>query len=253
MEYSIHALSELAGVSARTLRYYDQIGLLRPRGKTEAGYRLYGETEVDLLQQILFYRALGLGLAEIARIVQADGFDRLAALKAHLSALRARQAQTAALIEAVQKTILSLEGGTKMSDTEKFEAFKARAVRENEKKYGAEVRARYGDEQADAANAKVLGMTQADYERFEALKDEVQAALEAAVRAGEAPDGAAGGRIVRLHKTWLGYTWKDYTAEAHKALAEGYAADERFTAYYDRNVPGCARFLCEAVRFWAKE
>ena len=81
MEYSIHALAELAGVSARTLRYYDQIGLLKPKGATEAGYRLYGQEEVDLLQQILFYRALGVPLKEIARIVQADDFDRLRALE----------------------------------------------------------------------------------------------------------------------------------------------------------------------------
>ena len=131
MEYSIHALAELAGVSARTLRYYDQIGLLKPKGTTEAGYRLYGQEEVDLLQQILFYRALGVPLKEIARIVQADDFDRLHALKTHLSALRARQAQTAALIESVEKTIRSIKGGTEMSDSEKFEAFKQRVVREN--------------------------------------------------------------------------------------------------------------------------
>ena len=252
MEYSIHALAKLAGVSARTLRYYDQIGLLGPKGKTEAGYRLYGQAEVDLLQQILFYRALGVKLSEIARIVQADDFDRLRALESHLSALHARQAQTTALIESVEKTIRSIKGGTEMSDSEKFEAFKQRVVRENEEKYGAEVRAQYGDEQMDAANAKVLGMTQADYERFEALKDEVQQALEAAVRAGEDPAGPAGERIVRLHKTWLGGTWKEYTAGAHKALAEGYVTDERFTAYYDRNVSGCARFLCDAVQHWAK-
>ena len=85
MEYSIHALAKLAGVSARTLRYYDQIGLLGPKGKTEAGYRLYGREEVDLLQQILFYRALGVKLSEIARIVQADDFDKTDALPTELS------------------------------------------------------------------------------------------------------------------------------------------------------------------------
>lgn len=252
MEYSIHELSKLAGVSARTLRYYDEISLLRPSGATAAGCRLYGQAEVDLLQQILFYRALGVRLKEIARIVQADDFDQLEALRAHLSVLHARQAQTAALIESVNKTILSIEGGTAMSDTEKFEAFKRRVVRENEARYGAEVRARYGDAQADAANAKVLSMGEADYERFEALKDEVQTALEAAVCAGEDPKGAAGERIVRLHKTWLGFTWKEYTAAAHKGLAQGYVCDARFTAYYDRSVPGCAQFLCDAVQHWAK-
>lgn len=252
MEYGIHELSRLAGVSARTLRYYDQIGLLRPKSASAAGYRIYGQAEVDLLQQILFYRALGVKLGEIARIVQADDFDRLAALRGHLTALRARQAETAALIETVEKTIDSLEGGAEMNDTEKFEAFKRRIVAENEAVYGAEVRARYGDAAADASNAKVLGLSERDYERFETLKDEVQAALEAAVRAGEDPAGSAGERIVKLHKTWLGYTWKTYSVEAHRALAEGYVQDARFTAYYDRNVPGCAAFLRDAVQAWIK-
>ncbi len=252
MEYSIHTLAELAGISARTLRYYDEIGLLRPSGTTAAGYRLYSEQQVDLLQQILFYRALHVPLKEIARIVQADDFDRLRALEGHLSALYTQQAQTAALIATVQKTIRSLKGETAMTDMEKFEAFKHRIVQQNEQRYGAEVRAKYGDAQADAANAKLLGMTEADYERFEALKTEVQQALESAVQAGDDPAGPAGERIVRLHKTWLGMTWKAYTAEAHRALAEGYTADERFTAYYDRNVPGCAQFLCDAVQRWAQ-
>lgn len=251
MEYGIHDLSKLAGVSARTLRYYDQIGLLRPRGTSAAGYRIYGEAEVDQLQQILFYRALGVRLGEIARIVQADDFDRLGALRGHLDALRARQEQTAALIQTVEKTIESLERGEKMKDAEKFEAFKRRIVRENEEKHGAEVRSAFGDGQMDAANARILHMTQADYERFEALKDEVQDALEAAVRAGEKPESAAGERIVRLHRIWLGFTWKDYSANAHKGLAQGYVDDGRFTAYYDRRVPGCARFLCDAVHYWA--
>ncbi len=252
MEYSIHALAELAGISTRTLRYYDSIGLLHPCGTTAAGYRLYGPREVDLLQQILFYRALGVPLREIARIVQADDFDRLTALRSHLSALYARQAQTSALIETVQKTIQTLEKGDTMQDREKFEAFKQRIVQENEAQYGAEVRARYGDAQADAANARLLGMSEADYERFEALKEEVQQALEQAVRHGSDPAGPEGERIVRLHKTWLGMTWKEYSAEAHQALAEGYVTDERFAAYYDRRLPGCARFLCDAVQHWAK-
>ena len=75
----------------------------------------------------------------------------------------------------------------------------------NEARYGAEVRAKYGDGQADAANAAVLAMTEADYERFEALKDEVQRALEDAVRAGDDPKGPSGERIVRLHKNPAGH------------------------------------------------
>lgn len=251
MEYSIDKLAQLAGVSTRTLRYYDQIGLLKPVGTSRAGCRLYGAEEVDLLQQILFYRALDLPLAEIARIVQADDFDRRQALESHLAALRARQTQTELLIETVQKTLLSLEGGAKMSDTEKFEAFKARVVRENEEAYGAETRAKYGDAAMEESNARMLGLSRADYGRFQALEAEIRHDLEQAVRAGERPTSDAGRSIVEKHREWLCYTWPQYSAEAHKGLTQGYVQDARFTAYYDRNIAGCAKFLQDAVLFFA--
>ena len=85
MEYGIHELAELAGVTTRTLRWYDKIGLLKPIGIGENGYRRYGGAEVDRLQQILLYRALGVELAQIRSILDDPGFDRLAALKNHLS------------------------------------------------------------------------------------------------------------------------------------------------------------------------
>lgn len=69
----------------------------------------------------------------------------------------------------------------------------------------------------------------------------------AAVRAGEAPDGPEGRRIAGLHKQWLCFTWPKYTPKAHLGLAEMYVADERFTAYYDAETPGCAAFLRDAV------
>lgn len=62
MEYTVNKLAKISGVSARTLHYYDEIGLLRPMRIAENGYRIYGPKEVDLLQQILFYRELGVPL-----------------------------------------------------------------------------------------------------------------------------------------------------------------------------------------------
>ena len=85
--YSIGELAELAGVSARTLRYYDREGLLKPSCVNEAGYRFYGEREVNLLQQILFYRERGLDLSRIRQIIYEEDFDIMGALEAHLRAL----------------------------------------------------------------------------------------------------------------------------------------------------------------------
>ena len=73
MEYTVKALSKIAGISPRTLRYYDQIGLLSPGRKEFSDYRLYGKKEVDRLQQILFYRELGVELADIKEILDSPG------------------------------------------------------------------------------------------------------------------------------------------------------------------------------------
>ena len=252
MEYTVKALAELAGVTPRTLRWYDQKGLLRPRRTTEAGYRLYGPEEVDRLQNILFYKELGLGLEAVRELLDAPGFDRLAALQSHLTELEARRRRLDALILTVEKTIDEAKGGTQMSDKEKFEAFKRRAVEANEERYGEEIRRKYGPEAVEASNSRILSMTEEEHGQWRALEAEILSALAAAVRDREDPAGPEGRRIAELHRRWLSCTWTAYTPQAHRGVAELYTADERFTAYYDKEVPGCAAFLRDAVRAYTE-
>ena len=251
MEYSIKELSELAGVSARTLRYYDEIGLLKPSRVNEAGYRYYGEREVESLQQILFYRERGFELKIIQRIIYDENFDMLNAMEEHLQALEKQKADTEALILTVQKTIQSIKGECVMSDKEIFQAVKEKSVSENEEMYGTEVREKYGDDQVDVSNQKMLNMTETQWERFQGLEKAILMRLEEAVEHRMEAENEALKEIVELHKEWLCMTWKQYSAEAHKGVAMMYVADERFTKYYDRNVQGCARLLCKAVQYWA--
>lgn len=251
MEYGIRELSELAGVSARTLRYYDEIGLLKPLRVTEAGYRFYGEQELVLLQQILFYRERNFDLKSIQKILYQDDFDVIHALEEHLSELENQRRHMDSLIRTVKQTIRSMKGECEMSDQEKFEAFKESIVKENEERYGAEVRQKYGDEEADASNRKLLNMTEAEWKSFQELEKKILAGLKNAVLSGIAPQSGEAKEIVLLHKEWLCRTWKQYTAEAHKGVAVLYITDERFTAYYDKEVEGCAAFLEQAVRYWA--
>ncbi len=251
MEYGIRELSKLAGVSARTLRYYDEIGLLKPLYVSEAGYRFYGEGEVALLQQILFYRERGFGLKQIQQILYRPDFDIMDALEEHLSELLERRKRVEALIRTVKQTICQVKGECKMSDTEKFEAFREKAVRENEEKYGGEIREKYGDEDVDAANQKVLNMSEAEYDRFQRLEEDVKLRLKEAVALGVKPDSERAKEIVLLHKEWLGMTWKQYTRDAHKGVAHMYVCDERFRRYYDEEASGCAKLLEQAVEFWA--
>lgn len=250
MEYGIKQLCELAGVSARTLRYYDEIGLLKPSSVSDAGYRFYGDNQVELLQQILFYRERGFSLQQIQKLLYNEEFNILAALEEHLLELEQRQRQTECLIHAVKNTIASMKGDYQMNDKERFEALKQQAVRENELKYGQEVRSRYGDEAAEAAGRNMLNMTEEQYERFQSWEQEIRASLEQAVRAGESADGAKAREIAEMHRDWLSMTWKEYTPNAHRSLAAMYVADPRFTAYYDQEVDGCAAFLEHAVLRW---
>ena len=251
MEYSIKELSELAGVSARTLRYYDEIGLLKPSRVNEAGYRYYGESEVAVLQQILFYLDRGVELKTIQRIIYDENFDMLNAMEEHLQALEKQKKETENLILTVKKTIQSMKGECEMSNKEKFQALKEKAVRENEEMYGAEAREKYGDEEVHTFNQKMLNMTEVQWERFKELEKVILMRLEEAVEHKTEAESEAAKTIVELHKEWLCMTWKQYSAEAHKGVAMMYVADERFTKYYDRNVQGCARLLCKAVQYWA--
>ena len=252
MEYSIQELSRLSGVTTRTLRWYDQIGLLKPSRVAESGYRYYGGAEVDRLQDILYYRALRVELARIKECLDDPSFDRLAALRNHLAALEAERERLEQLIRSVKDTIGAEERNEIMSDEQKFEAFKQRAVAHNEEVYGAEIRTKYGDQDVDEANAAVMNLTQEQYQEWTDLGREIQERLEAAVQARLSPESQEGKKICALHRQWLTLTGNRYDPARHRGIAELYVTDERFTGYYDKQVPGCARFLRDAVIYWVK-
>lgn len=251
MEYSIKALSELAGVSTRTLRYYDEIGLLKPLRVSDAGYRFYGKQELALLQQILFYRERGFELKKIREIVCKKDFDVVKAMEEHLLELENQKTHVEHLIQTVKQSLQHLKGECDMSDREKFREFKEQAVRENEAVYGAEARRKYGDEAVDASNRAWLDMSEDTLKTFQNLEKEILARLEAAVRNGVVPESEEVGQIVRLHKKWISMAWGRYDVQAHRGVAAMYVADARFTDYYDHSVQGCAKLLNDAVQRWA--
>jgi DNA-binding transcriptional MerR regulator len=248
MEYTIHKLAKLAGVSRRTLRYYDELGLLSP-ARISNGYRIYGQKEIDRLQQILFYRELGVSLEEIQTILASKDFDGGSALQSHLAALRARRTQLDLLISNVEKTISTMKGERTMSDREKFEGFLQNLVDDNEKRYGEEIRAKYGDETVNRSNAKVLNMSKERYAELEQLTAELNETLKAAFAQGD-PAGELAQKACALHKKWLCFYWDNYSKEAHIGVTQMYVDDPRFAAYYDKIAPGCAAFLRDAVAIY---
>lgn len=247
MEYTVQKLAGLAGISARTIRYYDEIGILKPARMNSSGYRIYGAQEVDRLQQILFYRELGVELDSIKNIVTDPSFDEAEALKKHRKRLLEKRQQLELLIRNVEKTIALKEGRINMSDKEKFDGFKKNMIDENEKSYGREIRKKYGNETVDKSNAKLMNMTEEDYDTSVNTEKEMFETLAKAMEIGD-PASELAQKAAGLHKKWLSHYWPNYSKEAHAGVTQMYVDDERFTAYYDEKLkPGCAEFLRDAV------
>lgn len=252
--YSVGQLAALAGVTVRALRHYEDEGLLRPQ-RAANGYRRYGTADVERLQQILLLRSCGLSLPDVREALARADFDFHGTLTRHLATLRARQKELETLVGTVEKTIASLEGRCTMTDKERFEGMKARAIAENEERYGAEVRATHGDAAMDAANARLAGMSEAEWNDAEALGATILERLREAAAAGD-PHSDAARELCALHARWLQMHWGEgmYTPAAHAALAEGYVADPRFTAYYDNAAgEGATAFLRDALVAWCAE
>ncbi|WP_100372102.1 MerR family transcriptional regulator [Bacillus sp. FJAT-45037] len=252
MEYTVQKLGQLAGVSARTLRYYDEIDILKPARINSSGYRIYGQEEVDRLQQILFYKELGVGLEQIKEILCDPSFDAVAALQSHYGELLDRKKQLERLIVNVEKTISAQRGERIMSDQEKFEGFKKQLIEKNEKMYGDEVREKYGEEAVEQSNQVMKNMTKEQHEAVTRLSEEVNEALRLAMKTGD-PAGELAQKAADLHKQWINFYWGQYSKDAHLGLAQMYVSDERFTAYYDKIEPGAAVFLRDAIAVYTSK
>lgn len=246
MEYTIKKLSSLAGVSNRTLRYYDEIGILKPARINSSGYRIYGQEEVDKLQQILFYRELDISLDIIKNILSSPDYDETVALREHQRNLLAKREQLNILIDNLEKTIKYKEGRIVMSDKEKFEGFKKQLVEDNEKKFGKEIREKYGEETVKKSNKQFKNMTEEQYRQLEELGNSVIENLRKAMETND-PAGEAAQKTAELHKLWITFCWGSYDKEAHANLAQMYVDDERFTAYYDKVQKGATEFLRDAI------
>lgn len=246
--YSIKGLAELAGVSERALRHFEDLGVLHPRRQGN-GYRSYGHDDVLRLQQAMLYRACGVPLRDIATMLDDPGHDAGQALRKHLATLEEQRDQLDVLIATVQKTLAVIEKGDAMSDKERFEGLKKAAIRKNEEQYGAEARARYGDAAVDASNKAVEAMNQEEWNDVNELGAAINKQLAAAMATGD-PAGPEAQRLCQMHERWLRAFWGEgmYSREAHMGLAEGYVADPRFTAYYDGAAgEGATKFLRDAL------
>jgi len=251
LECFIKDIAKIAGISTRTLRYYDEINLLSPKRISSNGYRIYGNEEVNKLQQILFYREFDIKLENIAELITRNDFDREKALTEHRTNLLHKRKQIDDLIQNLDESIEEMKGGTIMKDNDKFKGFKEEKIRENEKKYGKEIREKYGEEVAEESNKKYMSQTQEQFKRAEALSKGILSKLYLAMEEGK-PDSEDAQEVARLHQEWLMLYWPTYSKEAHRGLAQMYVDDERFTKFYDDGKKGAAEYLKRIIDEYTK-
>lgn len=252
MKYTIKQMAEISGVSARTLRFYDEQSLLKPAFLSEAGYRMYTRKEVDRLQQILLYRSMGLSLKKIKEVMDRPDTDVQTTLIQQRAALVRKRDELDHLLEVVENTLRYHKGEIEMTDQEKFEAFKKDRLQKNEAAYGEEIRANYGEETVDAANQRWLNKSASDYQKMETIETELLSQLTAFLDNNEVPSPLAE-KIFSLHRSWLQLSWPTYTPEAHSGISELYLADERFQDYYDKKSgAGATAALCHIISYYTK-
>ena len=241
MSMKIGELSQLAGVSVRTLHHYDAIGLLCPQEQTTCGYRLYSQQELDSLQDILLFKELGFPLAEINRIIHDPSFDRLNALQSQLELLQKNRAHLEAVLATLETTIRHMKGEIMMSDKEKFNF--------NHNPYEQEARDRWGDKAVDASNRRLNKKTP---QEMSALQQDIAGSFTrlAAIRHTDPRSTEAQKAIGEWFRTLN--TMGTYTKEAFAGLGLMYVEDHRFTENIDKYGDGLAVFLCAAMQACAK-
>lgn len=236
----VKEVAELTGVSVRTLHHYDEMGLLKPDRLMESGYREYSDANLELLQQIMFFRALGFPLKRIREMLAKPDYDRQAAMELQRKLLLEERSRLDAMLATLEKTIKHYKGEVAMSRNEMFQGFDI-----SKNPYEQEARERWGDQAVDESKARLGGMDQqalaeemnelyrklADIRHMSPESEEVQAGIHA--------------WFVLLNR--MG----SYSLEAFKGLGLMYVEDERFTRNIDQFGEGLAAFLSAAMGVYA--
>jgi len=236
----VKELADLVGISVRTLHYYDEIGLLSPEEITDAGYRLYSNDNLEMLQQILFFRELGMPLKEIKQMISSSSFDKQDALKQHQKMLLEKRSQLDKLIKTVEKSIKHMKGEIEMTNKEKFEGFDF-----SQNPYEEEARKLWGDKAVDESKAKVAGISK------DAQKVVSEIYLKLASIRNDSPKSEEAQEAIKEWYDCLNNNFGTYSLDAFKGLGQMYVDDQRFTKNIDQYGEGLAKFMCDAMGHFA--
>lgn len=245
MAYTVGEVAKLAHVSVRTLHHYDGLGLLIPSERSEAGYRIYTEEDLDRLQTVLFFRELGFSLEEIRDLVDDPAFDRREALVVQRDLIAEQALRYEAMLGLIDKTLASMEGGIRMNAQEKFEVFGDFDPDE----YEDEVKERWGETDAYKESARrTARYTKDDWARFKAESEEIGLAIVTLMDAGVPADDPRAMDAVERSRLQIDTWFYPCSHEMHAGLADMYIADPRFKATYEKIREGMAQYVHDAIK-----
>lgn len=240
----VGAVAKLAGVTVRTLHHYDEIGLLRPTGRSGAGYRRYSDADVERLQRILFYRELGFGLDQIREAMTDGGADALVHLRRQHVLLRQRIERLRRLSDAVAKAMEAHQMGIRLTPEERLEVFDSF----DPDAHSDEVQERWGDTEAYQESARrTARYTKADWLRIKAEGAAINDRFVAAMQAGVPADGEDAMDAAEAHRRHISDAYYPCSTEMQVGFAEMYIADPRFKANYERVATGLAQYVHDAI------
>lgn len=250
--YTVAQLAKLAGISVRALHHYDEIGLLKPAHIGQNRYRYYGREELLRLQQILIHRALDIPLGEIAAILDAPGFDRLATLEAQRQRLAAEAERFAQLVRTIDRTIENLKGDRAMKDAD---LYKGAVSPEKQAEYERWLVDRYGGDMKEriAVSRKAYAaMTETEKQ---AVNDELRAVeqgLAEAMRLGIKADSSDLDPLLTRQRDWVALMWgKPCPPEAFAGLADLHLSHPDFVSRYESIATGFSDWHAAAMKAWA--
>lgn len=236
----------LTGVSVRTLHHYDKIGLLSPGRNRDNDYREYTENDLDMLQQILFFKACGFSLAEIKMMLTSPGFNRDKAFVLQKKYLLHEKERIDAMLDTLEKTIRSWKGEQEMTQKEKFAGFVM-----GDNPYEEEARRLWGEEAVNEFNTKINSLSPREQNAVAENMEELF--LELGKIRLEEPDSLvaqdAMNKMYQFFNKNFGY---HYSLEAFAGLGQLYVKDERFLKNIDQYGEGLSAFLSRAMKIYAE-
>ena len=250
--YTVNQLTQLAGISVRTLHHYDDIGLLKPAFTGNNRYRYYGEEELLRLQQILIHRELDIPLADIAAMLDAPGFDRVQTLQQQRERLKSQAKRYARMVKTIDRTIARLKGDRAMKDADLYSGV---VSPEKQAEYEAWLVERYGPNMEVQIEHSRKAMSKMSKDEIAASMKELEAVeqgMAEGLRRGIPPQAASLDPMLERHRAWVGRAWGgNCPPETYAGLADIYEHPD-FRARHESIEPGFADYLTTAMRSWAK-